>query len=148
MFFSSFNGNLMKVLFICKGNVGRSQMAEGIFNKLANGKATAFSAGADPGSYEGNRLKDVGPLVVRCMSELGIDVSEKVSKQITKEMVNDADMVISMVSMDMLPEYLNGSKKLVLWKIEDPKNMDYEGHVQIRNQIFDNVSKLVEDIVK
>ncbi len=138
----------MRVLFICKANVGRSQMAEGIFNKLANGRATAFSAGADPGSYEGNRLKDVGPIVVRCMKERGMDVSEKVSKRITKEMVDDADMVISMVSMDMLPGYLNGSKKIVLWKIEDPKNMDYEGQVKIRDQIFDKVIRLVKVIVK
>lgn len=138
----------MRVLFICKANVGRSQMAEGIFNKLANGKAIAFSAGSDPESYEGSRLKDIGPLVVRCMNELGIDVSGKLSKRITKRMVNDADLVVSMVGREMLPGYLNDSKKLVIWKIEDPKNMDYEGHILIRNQIFNRVSKLVKEIIK
>ncbi|MCL5101750.1 MAG: hypothetical protein M1544_00105 [Candidatus Marsarchaeota archaeon] len=39
----------MKVLFVCKANVGRSQMAEAIFNKLAKGMAVATSAGVDPG---------------------------------------------------------------------------------------------------
>ena len=57
------------MLFICKFNVGRSQMAEAIFDSLANGKATANSAGVDHGSYEGKRIAAVGPNVAMCIKD-------------------------------------------------------------------------------
>ena len=136
----------MKVLFICKANVGRSQMAEAIFDSLANGKATANSAGVDPGSYEGKRIAVVGPNVTACMKDIQLDVSDKVSKKLTKDMNNSADVVVSMVSKDMLPSYLQSSAKLVLWDIKDPKFMDYAGHVAIRDQIYERVKKLVKEL--
>ena len=136
----------MKVLFICKANVGRSQMAEAIFDSLANGKATASSAGVDPGSYEGKRIDEIGPNVTACMKDIGLDVSNKVSKKITKNMVNNADIVVSMVSRDVLPSYLQSTAKLILWDIKDPKLMDYAGHVEIRDQIYEKVKKLVKEL--
>ncbi len=136
----------MKVLFICKANVGRSQMAEAIFDSLANGKATASSAGVDPGSYEGKRIDEIGPNVTACMKDIGLDVSNKVSKKIIKNMVNNADIVVSMVSRDVLPSYLQSTAKLILWDIKDPKLMDYAGHVEIRDQIYEKVKKLVKEL--
>ena len=136
----------MKVLFICKANVGRSQMAEAIFDSLAKGKATANSAGVDPGSYEGKRIAVVGPNVIACMKDIKLDVSDKVSKKLAKDMSNGADVVVSMVSKDMLPSYLQSSAKLVLWDIKDPKFMDYAGHVAIRDQIYKKVKKLVKEL--
>ena len=136
----------MKVLFICKANVGRSQMAEAIFNSLTRGKATASSAGVDPGSYEGKKIAEAGPNVIACMKDIGLDVSDKVSKELTESMANDADMVVAMVSKDMLPSYLQSSAKLILWGIKDPKFMDYTGHVEIRNHIYEKVKELVKEL--
>ncbi|MCL5112600.1 MAG: low molecular weight phosphatase family protein [Candidatus Marsarchaeota archaeon] len=137
---------MLKVLFICKGNVGRSQMAEAIFNSLASNKAIATSAGVDPGSYEGKRIAVVGPNVIACMKDIKLDVSDKVSKKLTKDMSSRADIVVSMVSKEMLPPYLQSSAKLVLWDIKDPKFMDYAGHVAIRDQIYEKVKKLVKEL--
>ncbi len=137
---------MIKVLFICKGNVGRSQMAEAIFNSLASNKAIAASAGVDPGSYEGKRISEAGPNVTACMKDIGLNVSDRVSKKLTEDMVSNADVVVSMVSKDMLPDYLQSSAKLILWSIKDPKLMDYAGHVAIRNQIHKNVNKLVKEL--
>ena len=134
------------MLFICKGNVGRSQMAEAIFNSLASNKAIATSAGVDPGSYEGKRIAVVGPNVIACMKDIKLDVSDKVSKKLTKDMSSRADIVVSMVSKEMLPPYLQSSAKLVLWDIKDPKFMDYAGHVAIRDQIYEKVKKLVKEL--
>ncbi|EQD60676.1 arsenate reductase [mine drainage metagenome] len=121
-------------------------MAEAIFDKLADGKATAVSAGIEPGAYEGHALKEVGPTVVRCMGELGIDVSDKVSKPITKDKADEADLVVSMVGKEKLPEYIQRSNKLVLWKVDDPKDMGYEGHVEIRDKIYKNVEQLLKQL--
>ena len=137
---------MIKVLFICKGNVGRSQMAEAIFNSLASNRAIATSAGVDPGSYEGKRISEAGPNVTACMKDIGLNVSDKVSKKLTKDMCNSADVIVSMVNKDMLPSYLQSSAKLVLWDITDPKSMDYAGHVAIRDRIYKKVKRLVKEL--
>ena len=137
---------MIKVLFICKGNVGRSQMAEAIFNSLASNKAIATSAGVDPGSYEGKRISEAGPNVTACMKDIGLNVSDKVSKKLTKDMYNSADVIVSMVNKDVLPSHLQSSAKLVLWDITDPKSMDYAGHVAIRDRIYKKVKRLVKEL--
>ncbi len=137
---------MIKVLFICKGNVGRSQMAEAIFNSLASNRAIATSAGVDPGSYEGKRISEAGPNVTACMKDIGLNVSDRVSKKLTKDMCNSADVIVSMVNKDVLPSYLQSSAKLVLWDITDPKSMDYTGHATIRGQIYERVKELVKEL--
>jgi len=65
-----------RVLFICKNNSGRSQMAEGILRHLYGDRYEAFSAGSDP--------KEINPLTVRVMEEMGVDMSGHESKSIMK----------------------------------------------------------------
>lgn len=82
-----------RVLFVCTGNTCRSPMAEGIFNHLADERkinAEASSAGifADGASASSNS--------VSAMKEIGIDISGRVSRQITERMVEDADLVLTM----------------------------------------------------
>jgi hypothetical protein len=60
---------MLKVIFACVHNAGRSQMAAAFFNQLADRtKAEAVSAGTEPG------LK-VHPEVLAAMQEIGIGLS-------------------------------------------------------------------------
>lgn len=136
----------MDVLFICKGNYGRSQMAEAIFNSLSCGRAVARSAGADSAVAGRGRLREEAPMVVKCMGDIGLDVSDNVSKIITREMFDGADLVVSMVEDGMLPGYAQNSGKVVFWEVEDPHYLDERGYARIRDQIYGNVSKLVEGL--
>lgn len=136
----------MEVLFVCKGNYGRSQMAEAIFNSLAKGRATASSAGADAAVAGQGRLADRAPLVVNCMKDMGLDVSRNESRVLTREMFDRADIVVSMVGRDALPLYAQKAVKVEYWDVEDPHYMDYVGHVGIRDQIYGNVAELVEKL--
>ncbi len=137
----------MEVLFVCKGNVGRSQMAEAIFNSLADGKATASSAGVKVGDYEGKTIADIGPVVVECMRDINIDISRNTPKALTKEMFDHADIVVSMVeNRDLLPEYVRSSGKVLFWDIENPKLMGHESTAKVRDAIYRYVSALVEQI--
>ena len=60
------------VLFICKHNAVRSQMAEAFLNNIYGDRYSAFSAGSDP--------TQIDPLVIMVMREIGIDVSNYRSK--------------------------------------------------------------------
>ena len=66
------------ILFVCVENAGRSQMAEGFFNKYAPKGNRAISAGTKP-------VAELNPLAVNAMKEVGIDISHQKSKDITED---------------------------------------------------------------
>ena len=59
---------MTRVLFVCLHNAGRSQMAEALFERAAEGSNEARSAGTQP-------AERVHPEVVEAMAELGRAVS-------------------------------------------------------------------------
>ena len=75
------------VLFLCVHNAGRSQMALGWFNHLADGKAVAWSGGSEPGT-------EVNPAAIQAMAEVGIDIAREFPKPWTDEIVRAADVVV------------------------------------------------------
>jgi len=117
-------------------------MAEAFFNRLS-GKNEAISAGTNVGVNEGLGLHE---LVVKCMAELGYDLSKNKRKQLTKEMVEDADRVIIMARQDSWPNYLENNKKVVYWDVEDGAGQSYDFHCKIRDKIKNLVEKLVQEI--
>jgi arsenate-mycothiol transferase len=132
----------MNILFVCKANVGRSQMASFLFNKLSE-KNKSISAGIMVGEKEGEPLHE---FVIKCMAEEGLDLSKNKRKQLTPEMVKTADRIIVMAEKENLPDYLANSNKITFWKISDAKNMPYEVHVKVRNEIKTYVKRLVKEI--
>jgi hypothetical protein len=46
------------VLFLCTHNAGRSQMALGVFNAVANGRAVGYSGGSEPRSSRSRRFQN------------------------------------------------------------------------------------------
>ena len=72
------------VLFVCVENAGRSQMAEGFFRKYASRGYVTLSAGTKPSG-------EINPLAVEVMKEVGIDISNQKSKEITEDMMRDSE---------------------------------------------------------
>lgn len=140
----------MKILFICRGNVARSQIAEAIFNNLSEKKHIAVSAGTkvvkEDISKEGQKIKDIDTAtnIIITMREVGIDVSDHIRNQLTFEIFEKADKVIVMAEMETVPEYLKQSGKVIFWEVSDPKGQSLEFTRQIRNQI--NI--LIENLIK
>jgi protein-tyrosine-phosphatase len=130
---------LKKILFVCVENAGRSQMAEGFAKHYSNGKVEAISAGTMPS-------KEVNPLVIQVMQEKGIDISKNKPKQITMQMVQDADAIIVMgcSAKGFCPAPLLG--KVVDWNIEDPKGKSLEKAREIRDEIEKKVKELIKEI--
>jgi protein-tyrosine-phosphatase len=83
------------ILFVCKGNSGRSQMAEAFLNHFCK-SVKALSAGVEPD-------EKIHPWTIQVMQEVGIDVSQHKPKPLTEEMMEKADKIILMDS-DLLKE--------------------------------------------
>ena len=99
------------MLFLCVHNAGRSQMALGWFNHLAGDRAVAWSGGSEPGA-------EVNPAAVAAMAEVGIDISQEFPKPWTEEIVQAADVVVTMGCGDACP--LFPGKRYEDWTLDDP----------------------------
>jgi len=126
------------VLFVCVGNSGRSQMAEAFFNQLANGKARAISAGTNPAA-------NVEPTVVKVIKELGIDISGNKPKPLTPEMIDQANLVITMGcgAEAACPASWVETRD---WGLEDPKDKPIEKVREIRDEIKTRVIALLKEL--
>lgn len=139
-----------KVLFVCRGNVARSQMAEALFKKYS--RFEAVSAGTrvpqeGPGR-EGKELQNipVAEPVVQCLRDKeDIDVSSYTNKQLDPEMLEDADVVVVMAEKKTVPDYLSNSKKAIFWDVKDPLGKPYESYCQTMSEIKTLVLDLISE---
>jgi len=140
----------MKVLFICNANVGRSQVAEALFNKLSVHESVSAGTRADEIVSRRNpasrSLKDAGSRTISYMREEGLDVSEKLRDQLTSKMVQEADRVIVMADGDSWPDYLRDSDKVTSWNIPDAVGLSDDAILSINNEVKRRVEELVQEI--
>ena len=86
---SKSNDEKLVVLFLCNHNAGRSQMAMGFFNHFAGGGAVVWSGGSQPQGA-------INPAAIAVMAERGIDISSEYPKPWTGEVVQAADVIVTM----------------------------------------------------
>jgi protein-tyrosine-phosphatase len=127
------------VLFVCRANAGRSQMSQALFERAAAGRHHALSAGseADPDGH-------VHPPVVDAMRELGIDLAGRRPQPLTRELAEQADVVVTMGCGDACP-YIPG-KRYVDWELPDPKDRPLAEVRATRDEIARRVDELVGDL--
>jgi arsenate reductase len=127
------------VLFVCLHNAGRSQMSAALFEHAANGHHHALSAGseADPNGH-------VHPEVVQVMNELGIDLSERRPQRLSRELAEQADVVVTMGCGDACP-YIPG-KRYIDWDLTDPKGRPLDEVRATRDDIARRVEELVAEL--
>lgn len=127
------------ILFVCVENAGRSQMAEGFFNKYAPGRYHAISAGIKP-------VSEINPLAIEAMREVGIDISNQKSKEITEDMIRNSYKTVNMGCMDKdsCPSLFLAN--VLDWNLEDPKGKSIEKVREIRDGIDRRVNELVASL--
>lgn len=132
----------MNILFICNGNVARSQEAEGFFNVLAkNADLHAASAGINV-----KVGKPIDPMVVEVMHEIGYNLADKVRKFVTKDQVNTADVIVSFKPAHELPEYINQKDNVRYWVVSDPQQQSIEFHRKVRDEVKNKVEQLLGEL--
>ena len=123
------------VVFACVHNAGRSQMAAGFFNALADAsRAQALSAGTKPAAA-------VHPRVLDAMREVGIDLSSAKPTLLTADLISKAERVVTMGCGEDCP-YVPGAR-FEDWPLEDPKGQSIEQVRKIRDAIRSRVETLL-----
>jgi len=111
-------------------------MAEAFFNQLAKGKAWALSAGTTPADA-------VDSTVMEVMKEVGIDISDNKPKLLTKDMVQQADTVVTMGCgvEGVCPATFVKTEEL---QLEDPEGRPLPEVRRIRDDIRARVAELLK----
>ena len=102
-----------RVLFLCTGNSGRSQMAEALMRRHSGGAVEAASAGSHP--------KVLSPDAVAVMREHGIDISKQRAKHLDTFAGESFGYVISLCDRvrEVCPQF-PGSPETIHWSMADP----------------------------
>ena len=110
----------MNILFLCVGNSGRSQIAEGLAKDMLPKSYNVRSAGSKP-------AKNVHSDAIFVMNEIGIDISSHKTKSIESldmGFINKLDHVITLCAEEVCP-IVPKSTNTLHWPNEDPDNNSY-----------------------
>lgn len=127
-----------EVLFVCVQNAGRSQMAMALMKELSGGKINVRSAGSMP-------AREVSEKTIAVMSEIGLDLTEEFPKPLTDDVVQAADVVITMGCGDACPLY--PGKRYLDWDLTDPAHLDLDGVRKVRDEIKTLVEGLIAELI-
>ncbi|MFA9458295.1 arsenate reductase (thioredoxin) [Halalkalibacter sp. AB-rgal2] len=132
------------IYFLCTGNSCRSQMAEGWGKYYLSDQYEVYSAGIE--------AHGVNPNAVKAMKEADIDISQQTSDTIDRELLDKADLVVTLCghANDVCPA-TPPNKERVHWGFDDPakaKGTDEEKWAffqRVRDEIGDRIKSFAEE---
>lgn len=129
-----------RILFLCTGNSCRSQMAQGIMNKIGGDRFEAFSAGSHPAGY-------VHPLAIETIREMGIDIASNVSKSLDEYVGQPWDIIVTVCdnAREACPVF-PGQPISAHWGFEDPAH--FEGPEDQKRRFFRSVAMEIEGRIR
>jgi arsenate reductase (thioredoxin) len=126
---------MKRVMFVCKKNSARSQMAEGFAKNLGAGKITVTSSGLE--------ASQVRPEAIATMNDVGIDISQQTSNALAEFQPEDFDVVISLCGCGVnLPTEWVTREMFDDWQLDDPAEQP-EIFPRVRDEVRDRVEKLI-----
>jgi arsenate reductase len=130
---------MKKVMFVCKKNSARSQMAEGFAKTLGKGQIEVTSSGLE--------ASQVRPEAIATMKEIGIDITDQTSKPLAQFKAEDFDVVISLCGCGVnLPEEWILRDVFEDWQLDDPAEQP-EIFPRVRDEIKVKVTQLIDSCV-
>lgn len=128
---------LPEVLFVCRHDAGRSQIAAAVAHHLSNGWIAVRSAGSDP-------AQQLEWTVIEAMDEVNIDLADEFPKPLTDEVVRAADVVVTLGCGDACPVY--PGKRYEDWHVPDPTGQPLMVVRRIRYELYHRVWELIESL--
>ena len=130
---------MKRVMFVCKKNSRRSQMAEGFARTLGEGKIQVTSSGLE--------ASQVDPATVTAMSEVGIDINDQTSKPLSDFNPQDYDAVISLCGCGVnLPQDWVLREVFQDWQLDDPEGQSIETFRRVREEVKERVASLISKL--
>jgi arsenate-mycothiol transferase len=126
------------VLFVCSKNGGKSQLAAGLMRQLAGGSVDVYSAGTKPG-------KDLNPLAVESLAELGVDVAGEHPKPVTDDVLDAVDVVVVLGTEAKLEP--SAGTRFELWETDEPSERGIEGMERMR-LVRDDIKNRVQQLYR
>jgi arsenate reductase len=125
---------MKKILILCTGNSCRSQIAHGFLDHLTNNSISVFSAGIEKHGLNKNAVK--------CMAEIGINISSYNSNHIDEYINESFDFIITVCdnANETCPIFPNSNAKKVHRNFKDPS--------KINNGLYNESFDLVRDEIK
>ncbi|MEP0871851.1 arsenate reductase, glutathione/glutaredoxin type [Trichocoleus desertorum AS-A10] len=129
---------MKRVMFVCKKNSARSQMAEGFAKNLGQGVLEVTSSGLE--------ASQVRPEAIATMQEIGIDISKQTSDALSDFNPNNFDVVISLCGcgVNLPPEWVT-REVFEDWQLDDPAEQP-EIFPRVRDEIKERVTRLVASL--
>jgi arsenate reductase (thioredoxin) len=130
-----------RVLFLCTGNSARSQMAEAFLRKYGNDRFEPFSAGLQP--------REVNPLTIQVMNEVGLDLSGYRSKGVDEYLGKTLIQILVTVCDDAeknCPTIWPGVNRRLHWSFEDPAA--FEGPDELKLDKFREIRDRIEQRIQ
>jgi arsenate reductase (thioredoxin) len=126
---------MKRVMFVCKKNSARSQMAEGFAKSLAQGQVEIVSSGLE--------ASQVNPGAIAAMDAIGIDIRDQTSKALSDFNPEDFDVVISLCGCGVnLPTDWVLREVFEDWQLDDPAEQP-EIFPRVRDEVKERVAMLV-----
>lgn len=129
---------IKRVMFVCKKNSTRSQMAEGFAKTLGTGKIEVISSGLE--------ASQVRPEAIATMKDIGIDITDQHSKPLSDFKAEDFDAVISLCGcgVNLPPEWVV-REVFEDWQLDDPAEQP-EIFPRVRDEIKERIEKLIASL--
>lgn len=130
---------MKSIMFVCKQNSCRSQMAEGFARTLGAGQVSVTSSGL--------AKSEVNPTAVEVMKEIGIDISDQSSKPLSDFHPENYDAVVSLCGcgVNLPPDWVT-QEIFEDWQLDDPAGQPIETFRRVRDEIKERVTHLVEQM--
>jgi arsenate reductase len=129
-----------KVLFLCTGNSARSQMAEGYLRHFAGDDFEPLSAGVEP--------KQLNPLAVEAMREIGIDISQQQSKDVVSFLGQYIPYVVTVCdSAKQRCPIFPRVYKFQHWSVDDPAEATgaHDEKLAVFRCVRDDITKRIDE---
>ncbi|MGD8302125.1 MAG: NAD(P)H-dependent oxidoreductase [Desulfobacterales bacterium] len=125
-----------KILFACRENACRSQMAGAFAQSLAGDKIEVLTGGSQP-------AKQVNADMVKAMQEKGLDMAFRTPQRIESAIVdNRPEIIVTMGCGEECP-FVPGAQMLD-WDLADPAGKPLDFMRQTRDEIENRVKELIK----